>query len=69
MLANVLYWCRHVEGLSAVLLPDNKEISQGTLHRSCNEILVEHPEWIECAHVSPVFAEQYNNANVLGIRY
>ena len=54
LLDNFPHWCRDVEGLSAKIMPENRVLSQGGLHRADNTVEVTHPDWIERAHIGPV---------------
>ena len=47
------HWCRAVEGLSALVEPGNRTLSQGVSCRPGNTVDVQHPEWVECAHLGP----------------
>lgn len=48
------YWCRDVEGLSAQLLPDRRDLPQKGASKSSKFAGVQLPEWVECAHLNPV---------------
>jgi hypothetical protein len=48
------YWCRHVDGLSASVLPDGGTVGQGGLHRARDPINLPTPNWVERSHLSPV---------------
>ena len=47
------YWCRAVDGLSALIEPGGRPLSQGVSCRPGNTVDVQHPEWVECAHLGP----------------
>lgn len=48
------YWCRDVEGLSARVLPEDRNLGQGGSNRVHNSVVVELPTWVERAHLAPV---------------
>lgn len=48
------HWCRDVDGLSGILLPEDRELLQGSTQRWSESIELELPGWIERAHVGPV---------------
>ena len=48
------HWCRHVEGLSARLLPANTSLAQGGRELNSNPVSVPCPHWVEASHLCPV---------------
>ena len=54
LLENFPYWCRDVEGLSAVNLPENHELRQQGASSSSQLSDVQMPEWVDHAHLRPV---------------
>ena len=48
------HWCRDVNGLLALTLPDNRKLSQGGTSMQSEMTEVQLPEWIEHAHIGPV---------------
>ena len=54
LLESFPHWFRDVDGLSARVLPDNKTVDQGGLHRHGYAVKVSSPEWVERSHLSPV---------------
>ena len=53
LVENFKYWCRAVDGLSALIEPGGRPLSQGVSCRPGNTVDVQHPEWVECAHLGP----------------
>lgn len=48
------HWMRNVEGLNAVIVPENKLLPQGGLTRAIRSIQLEAPpDWIERANIGP----------------
>ena len=54
LLENYPHWCRDVEGLSAMSLPDNRELRQKGASQSSELSGVPFPNWVERAHLRPV---------------
>ena len=54
LLDNFSHWCRDVQGLVAITLPENKELRQGGVQQLETTLAVSTPSWIERAHVGPV---------------
>ena len=54
LLDSFSHWCRGVEGLSGELLPDRRLLVQKGTHRLEEQLPVESPDWVKCAHLGPV---------------
>ncbi len=54
LLKNLPHWCRDVEGLSAIMQPENRVLRQGGAVEINNAIEVEKPQWVERAHLGPI---------------
>lgn len=54
LLNSFAYWCRDVDGLAGLLLPEGTSMAQGSTHRPEHPVFVTHPEWVERSHLSPV---------------
>ncbi len=54
LLDNFQHWCRDVAGLSAVILPDRRELRQKGSSLSSELSGVPLPDWVERAHLGPV---------------
>lgn len=54
LLDSFSHWCRDVDGLSARLLPEDRDLPQSGVYRAGTAVEVEQPDWVERAHLSPV---------------
>ena len=54
LVENFPYWCRDVEGLSAHLLPDGRQLQQRGAPRRDDLSTAQVPKWVERAHLGPV---------------
>jgi len=54
LLDSYAHWCRDVEGLKAIVMPEDRALPQGRPHRPADVVELQNPEWIERSHLSPV---------------
>lgn len=54
LLRNYSHWCRDVEGLEAVLIPDQAQLYQGHGGQPSEVVPVSVPTWVERSHLRPV---------------
>ncbi len=54
LLDSFVHWCRDVDGLSGLVLPEGEALVQGGVHRPDYPVQLTHPEWVERSHLSPV---------------
>ena len=73
LLDNFQHWCRDVAGLSALVLPDRRELRQKGSSLSSELPGVPLPDWVERAHLGPVSGlngwEAMTGTSTVGVLY
>jgi Histidine kinase-, DNA gyrase B-, and HSP90-like ATPase len=54
LLESYAHWCRDVDGLEAVLLPESRRLTQGSGTKPNDVVGVSSPAWVERTHLRPV---------------